>query len=56
MCPWSAFRYEQGLYARLEAQHADILDAIRTTGAFDKQTEEKLSAALTQYTRDFLAK
>ena len=48
--------YEQGLYARLEAQHADILDAIRTTGAFDKQTEEKLSAALTQYTRDFLAK
>ncbi len=48
--------YEQGLYARLEAQHADILDAIRTTGAFDKQTEEKLSAELTQYTRDFLAK
>ena len=48
--------YEQGLYARLEAQHADILDAIRTTGAFDKKTEEKLSAALTQYTRDFLAK
>ena len=44
--------YEQGLYARLDAQHADILETIRTTG---KETEEKLCAALKQYTKDFLA-
>ena len=47
--------YEQGLYARLDAQHADILETIRTTGKFEKDTEEKLSAALKQYTKDFLA-
>ena len=47
--------YEQGLYARLDAQHADILETIRTTGKFEKETEEKLSAALKQYTKDFLA-
>ena len=47
--------YEQGLYARLDAQHADILETIRTTGKFEKETEEKLCAALKQYTKDFLA-
>ena len=40
--------YEQGLYARLDAQHADILETIRTTGKFEKETEEKLCAALKQ--------
>ena len=48
--------YEKGLYARLDAQHKDILDAIRETGKFEKDTEEKLAAALKQYTKDFLAK
>ena len=47
--------YEQGLYARLDAQHADILKAIRDTGKFEKDTEEKLCVALKQYTKDFLA-
>ena len=47
--------YEQGLYARLDAQHADILKVIRDTGKFEKNTEEKLCVALKQYTKDFLA-
>ena len=50
------FKYEQGLYERLDLQHADILETIRTTGKFEKDTEEKLAAALTQYTKDFLMK
>ena len=49
-------KYEQGLYERLDLQHADILETIRTTGKFEKDTEEKLAAALTQYTKDFLMK
>ncbi|MBQ8095316.1 MAG: F0F1 ATP synthase subunit alpha [Clostridia bacterium] len=48
--------YEQGLYARLDAQHKDILDEIRTTGKFEKATEDKLAKALTAFTKDFLAK
>jgi len=47
--------YEEGLYAYLDTQHADILETIRTTGKFEKDTEEKLTAALKQYTQDFLA-
>ena len=49
-------QYEQGLYARLDEQHAEILETIRNTGKFEKDTEEKLAAALKQYTKDFLAK
>ena len=49
-------QYEQGLYEYLDAQHADILDTIRTTGKFEKDTEENLKSALKQYTEDFLAK
>jgi len=48
--------YETGLYDWLEAQHSDILETIRTTGKFEKDTEEKLASALRQYTNDFLAK
>lgn len=48
--------YEKGLYERLDAQHEDILSAIRTTGKFEKETEEKLASALKQYTKDFLGK
>ena len=52
----SVARYEKGLYERLDLQHKDILDTIRTTGKFEKETEEKLAAALKQYTKDFLDK
>ena len=46
--------YEDGLYARIAAQHNDVLDAIRTTGQLSAETEAALKAALTDYTRDFL--
>ena len=46
--------YEEGLYARMAAQHNDVLDAIRTTGQLSAETEATLKAALTDYTRDFL--
>ncbi|MEI3428099.1 MAG: F0F1 ATP synthase subunit alpha [Christensenellales bacterium] len=46
--------YEDGLYARMAAQHNDVLDAIRTTGELSAETEAALKAALTDYTRDFL--
>ena len=50
------FEYERGLYERMDAQHSDVLETIRTTGQFDKETEAKLAAALAQYTKDFLGK
>ena len=46
--------YEDGLYERMAAQHADVLEAIRTTGDLTKETEEALRAALDAYTKDFL--
>ena len=46
--------YEDGLYERMAAQHADVLEAIRTTGDLSKETEEALRAALEAYTKDFL--
>ena len=46
--------YEDGLYERMSAQHADVLEAIRTTGDLSKETEEALRAALDAYTKDFL--
>ena len=46
--------YELGLYERMDAQHPDVLETIRTTGQLDKETEAKLAAALEQYTKDFL--
>ncbi len=48
--------YERGLYERMDAQHSDVLETIRTTGQLDKETEAKLAAALAQYTKDFLGK
>ena len=48
--------YERGLYERMDSQHPDVLETIRTTGQFDKETEAKLAAALAQYTKDFLGK
>ena len=46
--------YETGLYERMAAQSADVLEAIRTTGNLDKENEEKLKAAIESYTTDFL--
>ena len=34
--------YEDGLYARMAAQHNDVLDAIRTTGQLSAETEAAL--------------
>ncbi|MBQ7824808.1 MAG: F0F1 ATP synthase subunit alpha, partial [Clostridia bacterium] len=46
--------YEDGLYERMSSQHADVLEAIRTTGELSKETEAGLKAALEAYTKDFL--
>ena len=46
--------YEEGLYARMAAQHSDVLDAIRTTGQLSPENESALKQALADYTRDFL--
>ena len=46
--------YEEALIERMEAQHADVLEAIRTTGQLSAETEELLKAALEAFTKDFL--
>jgi len=46
--------YERGLYERMAAQHDDVLEAIRTTGALSAEHEEKLREALADYTADFI--
>ena len=49
--------YEKGLYLRLD-QDADgiaAMDAIRSTGKLEADTEEHLKKALEVYTRDFLS-
>ena len=46
--------YEEGMYARMAAQHADLLDAIRTSGALSAETESALKDALASFTADFL--
>ncbi len=49
--------YEKGLYLRLD-QDADgiaAMDAIRSTGKLETDTEEHLKKALEVYTRDFLS-
>mgnify|MGYP000343822058 FL=1 len=47
--------YEAGLYERMEAQHSDVLNAIRESGQLSKETEEALRQGLESYTRDFLS-
>ena len=47
--------YESGLYERMEAQHSDVLSAIREIGALSAETEASLRQALESYTRDFLS-
>ena len=46
--------YEEALYARMAAQHSDVLDVIRTTGLLSAETEAVLKAALESFTADFL--
>ena len=53
-CVEHVAEYEESLYERLEAQHADVLDAIRTTGQLSADTEAALKSALENFTRDFL--
>ena len=47
--------YEQSLYEFLDANAAAaaVMDAIRTTGKLEKDTEEALRAALTEFGQDF---
>ena len=48
--------YESGLYTHLDtdAQGAEVMQTIRTTGKLEADTEEKLKAVLEQYTQNFL--
>ena len=48
-------QYEERLYARIEAECPAIYEEIRTTGKFEKETEEKLCGVLDRFTKDFLA-
>ena len=53
----TVYKYEKGLYLRLD-QDADgiaAMDAIRSTGKLEADTEEHLKKALEVYTRDFLS-
>lgn len=47
--------YETGLYAYLDsdAQGAEVMRIIRTTGKLEKDTEESLKTVLEQYTKSF---
>ena len=46
--------YERGLYDRMAAQHAGVLEGIRATGALSSENEQELADALQAYTADFL--
>ena len=48
--------YESGLYVHLDmdAMGAEVMQTIKSTGALDDQTEEKLRAVLESYTEGFL--
>ncbi len=45
--------FEQGLLTTLRAQHADILDAIRTSRDLDDETSAKLKSAVDAYAKAF---
>ena len=47
--------YEAGMHAHLDASHSDILDAIREKGAMSDEQQEKLVAALEEFTKNFQA-
>ena len=46
-------RFEEELLRRLHAQHADILDAIRTKKILDEELEGKLKAVLDSFAETF---
>ncbi len=46
--------YETSLYERLDAQHMDLLSAIRETGELSKDSEAKLKDAIQAFTADFM--
>ena len=48
--------YETGLYARMDAQHRDLLDEILKTGKLEAEAEKSLKAALESYTADFIGR
>ena len=45
--------FEQEFLRKLHADHADILKTIRETGKLEKDTEEKLKAALDGFSKNF---
>ena len=45
--------YERGLYSYLDAQGLAVLEAIRTTGKLEADTEKELNAVLAAYTKQF---
>ena len=46
--------FERQLYEYMNQKHSDLLDAIRTTGKLEAETEEKLQAALSLFLKEFL--
>ncbi|MGM9521516.1 MAG: F0F1 ATP synthase subunit alpha [Oscillospiraceae bacterium] len=46
--------FESGLYEYMDDNAPEVLESIRTTGNLDAETEDKLKAALEQYTAEFL--
>ena len=50
------YKYEEGLYTFLDSDGngAAAMEAIRSTGKLEGEAEEKLKAALNDYTENFL--
>jgi F-type H+-transporting ATPase subunit alpha len=47
--------FEKGLYAYLDARHADLLDEVRTKRELSDDLRNKIVAALDHYLEEFLA-
>ena len=45
--------FEARLYEFMDNRYSDVLEAIRTTGKLEKETEDKLKAALSELKREF---
>ena len=45
--------FETRLYEFMDNRHSDVLEAIRKTGKLEKETEEKLKAALSELKVEF---
>ena len=48
--------FERRLAIFMEQRYGDVLDAIRSTGKLEPETEEKLQKALTELLADFVVK